>query len=362
MKKYLTLLLVLALLVCAGCTQQPPDPTVPSTEPSQAPSEPTEATDAPTEPTETEPPVPETTEVSLKANGTPVVLLTLSRGDVVELVGEFDETHNIVKAQDLYGLVEKRLLRTAAQEAYTPWTGYAYSSAPLYAHHQLQGEPIQTLTLNTTVEILEDLGSSYLVRCQDTLGCMKKSSVSASYITYSGGSSGGADGGDIELRQPTLGLLASVPQSGEVTGQATVLTDGVDLIACYLGTADPVLMVTEDGFAEPREGYVPVYLSDVGLIGYVPASLLKAAGDEAYTPWDGYANFSAEVYDNFYLLGDPMSKPAVNTAIDVVEELESCYVIEFNGTLCYMAKNLVSRTPLTVGGGDSGGEWSPPAM
>ena len=127
MKKIIALLLVLTLVLCAGCTSEEPVQPVPAeTEPVPSETEPVPSETEPPVPSETEPPVPTTVATPVKAGNVPVVLLTLNRGDVIELVGDFDEDHYIAKVSDVYGMVEKNLVRTADQEEYTPWTGYAY--------------------------------------------------------------------------------------------------------------------------------------------------------------------------------------------------------------------------------------------
>lgn len=360
MKRFWILLLTLAVLLCAGCHEQVEETQPTETQPIQTePS--TQPTETEPEPTETEPPVPETVEITVKADGVPVLLLTLNRDDKVELVGEFDEEHCIVKVQDQYGLVEKSLLRTADQAPYQAWTGYAFGGAAVYDNLRLRGEAKCTLNMNQTVEVLEDLGFCYLVRFQEELGFMRPGDLSKSYIQYSSGNGGGADGGDIELQAPSIGLLAAIPQEGAVIGEATVLADGTELVLCYLNWGEAVQMVTEEGFAEPREGCVTVCMND--LFAYVPVEFIRQAGEEAFAAWDGYTDYSAALYDNFYLLGDAVSKPAVNTEVRVVEELEDCYLVQLGDVTGYMAKDKVSVNKVYVStGGDSGGEWSPPVM
>jgi uncharacterized protein YcfL len=87
MKKIIALLLVLTLVLCAGCTSEEPVQPVPSE------TEPVPSETEPPVPSETEPPVPTTVATPVKAGNVPVVLLTLNRGDVIELVGDFDEDH-----------------------------------------------------------------------------------------------------------------------------------------------------------------------------------------------------------------------------------------------------------------------------
>ena len=332
MKKIIALLLVLTMLLCAGCTSEEPVPT------------------------ETEPPVPTTAATPVKAGNVPVVLLTLNRGDVIELVGDFDEDHYIAKVGELYGMVEKNLVRTASQEAYATWTGYAYGGEAIYSDLYLQ-TAAQTLALNTTVEVMEDLGYGYLVNFNGTIGFMRAGSLSRTKIVYSA-PSGGSDGGDITL-QGGIFALSAVPQEGAVTGEATVLADGTALMLMRVQLGENVDVVTEEGFAEKREGFVTVYVA--GLFGYVDEKLVGATD---YTAWDAYANHNAAFFDNYYLLGEATSKPTVNTEIRIVGELDNCYLVELNGEVGYMAKDLVSATKINVGGGGGGGgaEWSPPAL
>ena len=357
MKKIIALLLVLTVLLCAGCTSEEPAPTEtepPVTQPLPSETEP-EPTETEPEPTETEPPVPTTVATPVKAGNVPVVLLELNRGDVIELVGDFDEDHYIAKVGELYGMVEKNLVRTASQEAYTSWTGYAYGGVALYSDLYLQTVG-QTLALNTTVEVVEDLGYGYLVDFNGTLAFMRAGALSRNKIVYTA-PSGGSDGGDISL-QGGIFALSAVPQEGAVTGEATVLADGTPLMLMRVQLGESVDMVTEEGFAEPWEGYVTVYES--GLFGYVDEKLV---GETDYIAWDGFANFDAEFHDNYNLLGEAASKPTVNTVLHIVGELDNCYLVELGGQIGYMAKDRVSATKVNVGGGGGGGaEWSPPAM
>ena len=355
MKKIIALLLVLTMLVCVGCTSEEPAPQPSETQPIPSETEPPVPSETePPVPTETEPPVPTTVATPVKAGNVPVVLLELNRGDVIELVGDFDKDHYIAKVGDVYGMVEKNLVRTASQEAYGSWTGYAYGGVAVYSDLYLRNVAA-TLTMNTTVEVVEDLGYGYLVNYNGDLMFMRAGSLSRNKIVYTA-PSGGSDGGDISL-QGGIFALAAVPQEGEVTGEATVLADGTVLALMRVQLGETVDVVTEEGFAESKEGFVTVYVS--GLYGYVEEKLV---GETDFTAWDGYAKFNAEIFDNYYLLGDAQHKPTVNTVLHLVGELDNCYLVDFNGSVGYIAKDLVSATKVAVGGGGGGAEWSPPAM
>lgn len=387
MKKYIISLLALTLLLCAGCKKQEP---VQTEAPTTAP---TETTVPPT--TEETIPVPELSMGSALVNDTPAILDTLMRDNIVDVVGEYDEDHYVIKTDLGYGLVKKELLRLKSEAAYEVWTGYAYWNAEVYENLYLTGEPTQKLKTNTKVEVLDDIGYCYVVRVDETVGFMNKSrlakwpfssgsgnSDSGGGSTGSGGGGGstGADGGDISLQfQGGIVLLAAIEQKGNVTGQATVLADGTEVILGYFDRGEEIPMVAEDGFAEKREGYVAVYLD--GLYAYVPQELVVTGEVEAYEAWDGYSRWNGVVYDNIYLLGDPIDKLYTNVKVHVVAELENCYLVEVNEVTGYMSKEVVSKTRISTGGGnsDSGGsggggnssgggnsgggaEWSPPAL
>ena len=363
MNKYIIALLVVVLVLCAGCSNQEPAQTEVPAETVPATTAPAETTVPPT--TEETVPVPELSTGYALADKTPAILDTLMRQDTVDVVGEYDEDHYVIKTDLGYGLIRKELVRMSDEAPYETWSGYAYYNAELYANLHLMGEPVAKLKTNTKVEVLDDLGYCYLVQVDDAEGFMLKPRISKRRITSSsgGGSSAGQDGGDITMQfQGGVTLLAAIEQSGDVTGQAVVLANGTEVILGYFNRGEALPLVAEDGFAESREGYTAVYLD--GLYGYVPQWLIQV---EAYEPWDGYSRWNSMVYDNFYLLGDPIAKLNSNAKVHVVEELETCYLVEVNNVTGYMAKDMVSKTKITSNGGsgNSGGgdnAWTPPAL
>lgn len=370
MKKITVILLCLMLLFAAGCNEETPVTTQGTTEPSETtvPVETTQATTAPTEPepTEppvTEPPVPETVPGTVLADRTMVILETAQRGSTVEVVGEFDADHWVVKTELGYGLMEKKLVRMDGEAAYAQWEGYARSGAKLYDNYHLLSPEIQSLSMNTKVQVLEDLGGCYLVQVGDALGYMRQDQVSKSYIKpSSGGSSGGADGGDISLDYSWgVSLLSvSAPQSGEVTGSAIVLADDAEISLGWFDRGETMQIVTESGFAEEKEGYYTVYLD--GLYGYVWQNLAAQEGEAPYAQWQGYARSNAPLYDNYYLTGDAVKKLSANASVQVVCDLGVCYLVQVGEDTGYMAKDQVSETRIKYSSGSSGGEWSDPVL
>jgi hypothetical protein len=279
----------------------------------------------------------------------------------VDIVGEYDENHYIVKIESGYGLVEKQLLRLPADAEYVPWTGYAHSSTPLHNSYQLNDKTAPMLGLNTKVEVLDELEYCYVVQVGGASGFVAKEMISKNYIQYSSGNSGSADGGDITLSFGGIIPLAVIEQSGDITATADVLADGTQVILCYFQLDEVVQVVAEDGFAPVWEGYYTLYLD--GMYAYLPIELALADGEEAYTPWDGFAAQSSRFYDNRLLQGDS-TKLNVNTTVTVLWDGGFFYVVSVNGTIGYMAAAQVGTSRFSTGGGsgNSGGDWTPPAL
>ena len=358
MKKVILILLAAVLLLSAGCGAQQPEPTeavvpettVPATQaPTEAPTEP------PTEP------VPVCMDATVQVADAPAVLMLLNRGDCVDVVGEFDEQHYVVKTEQGYGLVEKQLLRFSGEAAYEVWTGYAYSGAEVYSNYQFIGEPVTTLGLNAQVEVLDELEYGYVVKTEDVSGFIPKESLSRNYIRYkSSGGGGGQDGGDISLSFGGVVKLSVIEQTGEVTGKAEVLADGTQVILGYFQMGDCVSVVSEEGFAPAWDGYYTLYLN--GFYAYMPMNLALTDGEEAYTQWSGYSGYSACVYDNYLLLGEGTAI-STNTQVTILWDGGDYYVVSIGDDIGYMAVEKVGESRYaTGGGGGGGGEWTPPVL
>lgn len=367
MKRIMIVLLVCTLLLTTGCGAAPAE-----TQPSETAAP--ETTEAPTteatEPETTEPetvPVPDTVPAVVQVDKTPAVLTLLNAGDKAQVVGEYDEEYVVIKTESGYGLVEKGLLRLEGQEAYEAWEGYAYPNAELYASYQLTGEPVQTLGLNTKIQVLEELPYCYVVTVEGAAGFIAKAQVSKSYIRYSGGGGGGGgggqDGGDITMGwHGSVELLSAVTQSGEVTGEATVLADGTQVILGFYDREDVAQVVAEESFAPVWEGYHTVYLGE--LFAYVPMNLVRLESESAYESWEAYAGYGAMLMGNHLLLGDPVQQLTVNTKLTVLWDTGDCLVVLCGETVGYVdsAKVSPNRYSTGGGGGGGGGDWTPPAM
>lgn len=386
MKRITLVLLCLVLLLTAGCAKQEPVATTEAT--TQPTTAPTETTAPPTEP------LPQTEEAIILADQVPAILSILSRDDTVDVVGEYDEEHYVIKTELGYGLVEKQLLAMPDDEAYEAWTGYSRWNRDVYDNYRLSGTPIQVLKTNTKIEVLDDLGGCLVVKVEGVTGFMKLEDISKTPIRAqksgdssdgSGGSSGGGgssgsgggqDGGDISLQfNGGIVLLSAITQEGSVTGQATVRADGTEVVLGYFDRDETAQVVVESGFAEDWEGYATVMMDD--LYAHVPEALIQRKGEESYAQWDGFAKYNTMFYDNFYLQGEG-KRLNTNTAIHVVVDLDTCYLVTVDESFGYVAKTMVSekrivskKAPVesggggggTSGGGGGGGqEWSDPVL
>ena len=195
MKKTITILLALLLLL-TGCAGKQESPTVPPT------------TEAPTQPSTTQPPestapettAPKTTPVRIMGEGIPVILDFLEGGETVKVTG-YQGNYAQVTADAGEGLVETRLLRFA-DDPFESFTGYARWNAGLYGGMFCLGEPLETLSTNTKLTVLEDLQDCYYVNFNGETGFVPAKQLSRYPYTPqpeggSSGASGGGGGGEI---------------------------------------------------------------------------------------------------------------------------------------------------------------------
>lgn len=356
-------MLCLTLLLTGCVTKAPAETTVPPTlAPTTVPTETTTPpTEPPTEPTETEPPVPETVSFTALADYVALVIATANRGDTVEIAGELNETHYIVRLETEYGLLEKRLVRSEGEAEYENWEGYAKSGAMFCDNYHLISLEAKKLSQNTKLTVLDQMGDTCLVQVDEVLGYLPLNKISKSYIKSSGGSGSGSDGGDISLSNPigAIPLSTFVPQEGEITGSAKVLCDGAEIMLGWFDRGDEIPVIVEEGFAESKEGWHAVYLD--GFYGYVRQNLTAAEGAEPYTIWEGYAKSKTGAYTNYYLTGEAAEKLSANTKVTVLYDLEFCYLVQIGENLRFVDKELVSEKKWSSGS-SGGAEWSDPVM
>lgn len=357
----------------AGCKSNAPEITTteatqePTTVPTTAPEPTIEPT---TVPMETEPPVPDTLSATVLADRTCMVLTTVDRDATVEIVEAYDDDYYVVKVEEGYGLMEKSLVRMDGAEGYEGWTGYAVYGAKLYTNYHLLPGGEQTLNMNTKVQVLDNLDGTLVVQMENGIGYMREKELSRGYIQPApsgGGSSGGADGGDISLGSHggIMKLSVFIPQEGEASGKGTVLADEAEILLGWFDRGEAVAIVNEEGFIDEKEGWYGIYHE--GMYGYVRQNLIRKDGEEAYAEWDGFAKYQAQLFDNYYLNGEPVSKLASNANVHILEDLGHCYLAPSGEYTGYIAKDMVSQTRTNYNSGgssgeSSGGDWTPPAL
>lgn len=85
--------------------------------------------------------------------------------------------------------------------------------------------------------------------------------------------------------------------------------------------------------------------------GSVEKQLLQMANEEDYAQWTGYSMYNAQCFANYFLTGQAETLPT-NTKLNVLEELDGCYLVAFeDGTTGFVSKTKVSRYMTGIGGG-----------
>lgn len=330
--KKITAILLLAALLMTACSKKTPAETLP----------------VETEPTEATTPAPEY--ATAQTNGIPAVLETLGRGDSVDIVKSFDEAHYIVKREVGYGLVEKNLVRMEAEPAYEAWTGYAYQNAKVYGNYRLAGEPVRSLDVNTSVQVLDDLGWCCLVEVDGMAGYMKQATIAKSALNTTKPDSGkktpsntpgsgevGQDGGEISLESGgKITLLSTLaPQEGAVNGKAVILADETQVVLGYFDKGDKIPVVEKN----EKDGSLTICLD--GIYARIPGDQVQTAEEEPYAAWEGETEQIISVYADRWMLSTPIDRLNAGTVVKVLFELDNCYLVEVNGITGYVAKGEV---------------------
>jgi uncharacterized membrane protein YgcG len=330
----------------------------PTTEPTLAP------TPSPT-------PEPDGVEAIVLIDNAEVVFSYLNINDQVDISGE-QGAYYIATINGTSVLIDKRLVRIATEGDYESWSGYSVRNATMYNNLYLEGEPIDTLRINTDVNVLDDLGFCYRVEIGETIGYMSIANVSQNKIKTggssggsnsgsSGGSSGGADGGDIVL--PSLRddgiefvytsvIIRPDVESIEYPTTGIIRADHVETYIGFLDRGDSVKVIDES------DEFVTVIFSHK--LGLMRAQLVRLPSSEEYTSWDGYAKRNTPYYDNYHMLEEPMGNLRVNTVLSVLCELDYCYLVNLDDVLWFVPKDQISTKKINTSGssGSSGGSDS----
>ena len=137
------------------------------------------------------------------------------------------------------------------------------------------------------------------------------------------------------------------------------MADGVEAYISFLARGDTVKVVAQDEAS--------AQLLFEGRICSVPARLLRLDGIEPYEAWEGYAQSKAVVFAD-YRMADAGIGLALNTVVQVLEDLGNCYYIEWEDGRGFAPYDAIGTAPVVYsggggGGGDSGGgDWTAPVL
>ncbi|MBE5780413.1 MAG: hypothetical protein E7328_01120 [Clostridiales bacterium] len=300
---------------------------------------------------------------------------TFERGDEVEVVGELRDFY-VIAGEKVNLLIEKRFLRPETEAAPGESDGYTKAGTSVYSTAYLRGEAIASLGKNTKIRVLDKKAGWMMIEWEGGTGFISSGQYSKNYIQAPKPSkpsnNGPQDGGDIVLDSSDLSLDVTPigtylgPEYGEFEAcKGTILSPETEAYL-YLYDRDEEVKVTEVGEEE-----CTVYFED-DLFAKLPRYLVWLEGDEEYESWEGYAAEGAAVYSELQKWHSD-KKLKRNDRVTVIDELPTCYVVEIDGEIGYMAISGVSKTEIKVkpssGGGNSGGggfggggEWTPPAL
>lgn len=385
MKKVIALTLtVLILLTMASCGKKveetPPATTVPETTQAPVPTETTEPTiPAPTEP-EWEPGI-------VRAGYGEAVYRTFAAGTQLKVIGKF-MNYYVVEQEDVDLLVHRDMLRMESEEAFESWNGYSKSGTEVFDNPYFRGEAIATLNKNTQVTILESNGGWVYIEWDGGKGYVKADMLSKWRISGGSpnsdnggsGNSGNSGGGNNDGTDVPIGSLTSAEESFQpqivllgtyygpemekdfTGGMATVLADKTEGYICLLVRGDEVNVTAHD------DDTVIIWLGEEQY-AEIPRFLVKLESDTAYESWTGYSRWNGIIYEE-YQMDTEKVKLSTNKQVTVLDEVNGCYVVEYEGQIGYMEPDKVSEkrivsSPSNDNGGGSGGPgstWTPPAL
>lgn len=382
MKKVIALTLtILILLSMASCGKKAEEttPTIPET------------TEAPT-PTETaEPTIPAPTELEwetgfVRAGYGEAVYRIFEAGTQLKAIGQF-MNYYVVEQDDVNLLIHQQFLRMEGEEPFASWAGYSKSGTEVFEDPYMRGEPIATLDKNTQVTVLESNGGWAYIEWEGGRGYVDASMISKWRISSgsggnggNGGGAGGSGGGNNDGTDVPIGSLTSAEDSfqpkvhllGAYYGpemeknfegsMATVLADKTEGYICLLVRGDEVKVTAYD------DNTATIWLGEEQY-AEIPRFLVKLEGDVDYESWTGYSRWNGIIYEE-YQMDTEKAKLSTNKQVTVLDEVNGCYVVEYEGQIGYMEPDKVSdkrivSNPGNGGGGGSGGSgstWTPPKL
>lgn len=291
-------------------------------------------------------------------------------------------------------LIEKRFLRTVDEAPFESWTGFTQSGTAVYASALLDGDVVATLGLNQAVTVAEGKGDWLFITWDAGEGYVHAEHLgTASVSTYSGG--GGAsssnsgdsapaqDGTDVDVGSLGAdGIRGGIvllghydgPQAESCpeAGPALVLADQIPGYILLLSRGDAVKVIEAD------DQQTTIWLA-ADRTATLPRWLLRLDGDEDPAVQTLYSASGAAVCSD-YRLQSILNTLAINTPVEVLEALPTCYVVSIENEISYMSLDQLSATPYPTEGGGGGASssgssgntgssgasdtdvWTPPAM
>ena len=329
---------------------------------------------------------------------------TYQRGDEVTLLGRWNDYY-IVEGEEANLLVEKRFLRWDGEEVPSEAEGWAYADTAVYSSGYLFGTPIARLPLNTKVRVIDTKANWAYIEWAGGSGYVDAAKISDQHVNvYTGNGGSGGTGGNVgvvpsvpsggssqdgtdvnmgelalELNHPPvislLGAYCGPEYETFAPCPAMILSDETEAYLCFLRRADE-LKVTEVGETE-----CTILIN--GLFAKLSRWAVRMEADEEYAPWLAYTASGAVAYTE-YQRNNKLRTFGLNDRVWVVDELVelSLYVVEIDGVYGYMRSGDLSATQLiayaggagdnasgggvpsvpSVGGGSSGGDWTPPNL
>ena len=136
----------------------------------------------------------------------------------------------------------------------------------------------------------------------------------------------------------------------------TVQGDNIPAILCQLKKGDSVEVT-----GNPDDTHATVK-TEFGT-GTMEMQLLRFAGEETPESWTGYARWNTGFFADYEMGGKAPTTLKTNTKVEVLEELEDCYLVTVDGKTGFVAKAQVSKWPIKSNsgsndGGSSGGSSS----
>ena len=377
MKKVIALTLtVLILLSMASCGKKAEETTptveVPETTEATAPSETTEHTiPAPTE--------PEWETGFVRAGYGEAVYRIFAAGEQLKVIGKF-MNYYVVEQEDVDLLVHKDMLRIEGEETFESWSGYSKSGTEVFDNAYLRGNVTETLSQNTQVTVLESNGGWAYIEWDGGKGYVKADMLSKWCVSGgspnsdngNSGNSGNSDGTDVpigsltsaeESFQPQIVLLGAYygpeMEADFEGGVATVLADKTEGYICLLVRGDEVKVTAFD------ENTATIWLGEEQH-AEIPRWLLRLEGDANYESWTGYSKWNGVIYEE-YQMNTEKTKLSTNIQVTVLDEVNGCYVVEYEGQIGYMELDMVSQTkivssPNSGNTGNPDSTWTPPKL